>query len=178
MPHLKFLKAQSLGDAKKTLFVHPEASPASPKKSQVGISKAMVVFDCPSNTQDDAHGFQMVQSQLADKRKDYFSMLVERSLFPLPGGFSYAPPPNLISMISLLSWNIRGVGNAASLRHLKKLSKIHNISLLVLLEPMFHSSMISSTTQKMGFDSYFVANDKIWILWRYGIVLKPLTTSP
>lgn len=37
-------------------------------------------------------------------------------------------------MMNALMWNIRGIGNEPSMRHLKKLIKIHKSSIIFILE--------------------------------------------
>lgn len=75
-------------------------------------------------------------------------------------------------MITILTWNVRGIGGIASQRRLRKLCKLHNVSILFLLEPFISSDHLPSLASALGFTSFLAsANGKIWILWRHNIVL-------
>ena len=79
-------------------------------------------------------------------------------------------------MIRLLTWNAQGVGNISTLKRLKKLISMHNISLIILQEPLI--STVSEVSRKIGFDNFCSnINNKIWILSRHGLVVQLLSSS-
>ncbi|PKU68715.1 threonine dehydratase [Dendrobium catenatum] len=82
-------------------------------------------------------------------------------------------------MIKALIWNVRGIGGKESIARVKNLSRMHNIKLIVLIEPLIASGKISSTASKLGFSNY-VANcsNKIWIMWNNNIIARILSDFP
>lgn len=52
-------------------------------------------------------------------------------------------------------WNIRGIGNQASVDKVRKLVKDHNISWLCVLEPLIDFSNLPVIARKLGFDDFF-----------------------
>lgn len=70
-------------------------------------------------------------------------------------------------MISGLIWNVRGIGKMSSVRRIRKLSKINNLSFLCLIEPLVAVNKSQSVRLALHFDSVSVnANNKIWLLTR------------
>lgn len=65
--------------------------------------------------------------------------------------------PIKILMIRGLIWNIRGVGNNASIRRLKRLSRMYNFAFVVLIEPLLSVDKGPEVTRRLGF-SFFIAN--------------------
>lgn len=81
-------------------------------------------------------------------------------------------------MISHLFWNIRGVANKASLRRLKFLVRSHNVTLLVLLEPLVHSNKLEEFRIKLGYDFAFSsATGRIWIFGKAMLTIRQVDTS-
>lgn len=60
-------------------------------------------------------------------------------------------------MIKTMFWNVRGIGNAPTLSRLKKLCKLHSLSLLALCECMIDRSRLDDIRQKLKFQ-HAVAN--------------------
>lgn len=81
-------------------------------------------------------------------------------------------------MIKLLTWNIRGVGNIATVRRLKKLCSLHGFSIIILLEPFVAADQIKSLSTKLGFQDCLASeNNKIWILWRHNLTVQLLSQT-
>ncbi|KAJ8749245.1 hypothetical protein K2173_018724 [Erythroxylum novogranatense] len=59
-------------------------------------------------------------------------------------------------MLSALVWNVRGIGNLASIRRLKKLCRIYAISCIILLEP-FIEQQIGNASWMVGGDFNVIA---------------------
>lgn len=57
-------------------------------------------------------------------------------------------------IMSILFWNICGVGNVGTLSHLKYLIKHHQIKLVGLVEPKINGENADRQCQKLGFDGY------------------------
>lgn len=73
-------------------------------------------------------------------------------------------------MISYLVWNIRGVDNASSVRRIKHIMRVHNISLVALLEPQWSRISITDLQRLLhGFDSVTNESGTIWIVWKADI---------
>lgn len=67
-------------------------------------------------------------------------------------------------MINIMVWNARGVGNVSTTRRLKRLCRIHSVSVLVLLEPIVSVDSMDSLRDALHFsDSLFLNNNKIWV---------------
>ncbi|KAM7528608.1 hypothetical protein LguiB_032018 [Lonicera macranthoides] len=70
-------------------------------------------------------------------------------------------------MIKCLLRNVRGISNASSLKRVRKLSKIHNISFLAVLEPMTDASKLEKIRSKLKFSSaYSNITSKVWVFWK------------
>lgn len=54
-------------------------------------------------------------------------------------------------MISVLVWNVRGIGNISSIRRLRKLVSLYLVSLLIFQEPFVSNAAASEISQKLGF---------------------------
>lgn len=54
-------------------------------------------------------------------------------------------------MIKLMCWNIRGIANQASFCRLFKLSRMPNLSIIVLLEPFFSAARVDEIRPRLGF---------------------------
>lgn len=81
-------------------------------------------------------------------------------------------------MFSALIWKIRGIGNNASKRRLRKLCRLHNFSLLVLIEPFISVQHISDLKYFFPFEDFLALdNNKIWVMWRSGFLGRQLTQS-
>lgn len=71
-------------------------------------------------------------------------------------------------MISCMFWNIRGVVNKASMRRLRKLCKLHSVSVLLLFEPMATFEHISHLSSYLQFPDFILSdNHKLCVLWRH-----------
>jgi len=70
-------------------------------------------------------------------------------------------------MFNTIIWNVRGIGCPSSKLRVKNLCRIHNISVLVLLEPLISMDKLVNTAKVWGFKHAFanVAN-KIWVFWK------------
>ena len=69
-------------------------------------------------------------------------------------------------MINCLTWNMRGIADAASFRRLKRLVKVHKIHLLVILEPMVDNSKLLNFQLSLQFHgSCCNTAGKIWCFW-------------
>ncbi|KAK8921664.1 hypothetical protein KSP39_PZI019979 [Platanthera zijinensis] len=70
-------------------------------------------------------------------------------------------------MFRFLVWNCRGVANKPTLSRLKILTRLHNVRLLVILEPMIRDSDIDFFRQTLGLHGAISnPNSKIWVLWK------------
>ena len=69
-------------------------------------------------------------------------------------------------MIKSLFWNARGVDNALTLARLRKLKRLHQISLLALCEPVVGREHLDIVRRKLGFP-FGVSNDesRIWVFY-------------
>src|SRR5574338_19470 len=81
-------------------------------------------------------------------------------------------------MANLIFWNVRGIGNDASLARLKRIVKKHSVGLVALLEPFLGPESISSTVLSLGFGGGSAnVSGKIWILWSKSISVHPIFDS-
>ncbi|KAL0923122.1 hypothetical protein M5K25_007168 [Dendrobium thyrsiflorum] len=79
----------------------------------------------------------------------------------------------LVVMIKALIWNIRGIGGAASKARVRNLCRIHDIQILVLMEPMISTDNLDMTAARLGFTMSFAnCSNKIWIMWNSNITLN------
>lgn len=66
-------------------------------------------------------------------------------------------------MVKVIILNVRGVAGVATMRRLRKLSRIHSLSVLILCEPFVVNSEINSYRDRLGFTHAFAAdNCKVW----------------
>lgn len=73
--------------------------------------------------------------------------------------------------MSILYWNVCGVGNNGTLSHLKYLIKQHQVKLLGLMEPKISGDKAEQKCHKLGFDGYHRVeavgmSSGIWLLWQ------------
>ncbi|KAL0925583.1 hypothetical protein M5K25_003937 [Dendrobium thyrsiflorum] len=54
-----------------------------------------------------------------------------------------------------LIWNVRGVGGVVCGDRVRNLCKVHNITFLVLMEPLIAASKLASTAKVHGFNLFF-----------------------
>lgn len=74
--------------------------------------------------------------------------------------------------MNLLVWNVRGVGNPAARRRLRRLYQKYKFVCVVLLEPLVSASGLSSLSSYLGFSfSQSFINNKVWVFW--GASLSP-----
>lgn len=77
-----------------------------------------------------------------------------------------------------MSWNVRGVANVATMRRLRKLIRLHSLSLLTLYEPMVDSSRLAEVKERLGFPhGVHSVSNKIWVLWKSNLVVTLLHQS-
>ncbi|KAL0923443.1 hypothetical protein M5K25_007500 [Dendrobium thyrsiflorum] len=63
--------------------------------------------------------------------------------------------------------NNKGIGCPSTRIRLKNLCRIHNITLLVIIEPFIDASKMDSTSSFLGFKHrYANISNKIWVLWK------------
>ncbi|PKU71400.1 threonine dehydratase [Dendrobium catenatum] len=75
-------------------------------------------------------------------------------------------------MVKSLIWNVRGIGGKDSKTIVKNICRIHNIQILVLLEPMIAISKIDNTASKLGYINKFaIYSNKIWIFWKNAVTV-------
>lgn len=87
-------------------------------------------------------------------------------------------PEKKYLMISILFWNIRGVGNSPSIRRLKKLVISMNISVIALQEPKIQGSNIEDLCRKLNFrEGFSNISNKIWIMWKHTWDVKMISNS-
>lgn len=69
--------------------------------------------------------------------------------------------------MNILIWNIRGMGNSASLAQVKKLIVEHSPLVLALIEPLVNNSNMLHYLHRLGYnDASSNANDKLWLFWK------------
>ncbi|KAL0907216.1 hypothetical protein M5K25_025770 [Dendrobium thyrsiflorum] len=79
----------------------------------------------------------------------------------------------LVVMIKALIWNVRGIGGVASKARVRNLCRIHDIQILVLMEPMISIDNLDRTATRLGFTMSFAnCSNKIWIMWNSNITLN------
>ena len=70
-------------------------------------------------------------------------------------------------MIKLLFWNIRGVARAPNLRRLRKLIKLYDLQLVVVVEPKLRVESITDIRIKLGMDCCMFNHwGSVWIFYR------------
>ncbi|XP_019239991.1 PREDICTED: uncharacterized protein LOC109219985 [Nicotiana attenuata] len=69
-------------------------------------------------------------------------------------------------MISTLTWNVRGIRTSGALERLKILKKLHNISLIAVLEPFLDDTHLNHFKIQLSMHhATSNVNNKIWIFW-------------
>lgn len=69
-------------------------------------------------------------------------------------------------MISSLIWNIRGIGKAPAVCRLRKLIRLHRLSLVCVLEPFVSVDRLEATRVRLGMDHAVSSQSgKIWVFW-------------
>ncbi|KAK6125851.1 hypothetical protein DH2020_040408 [Rehmannia glutinosa] len=79
--------------------------------------------------------------------------------------------------LPILVWNVRGIGNDPTSRHVKLLCRNHNTLILAILEPMSGSDF-HLYCRKLGF--YFGVsnhNNKIWVFWKKCVTRQVLSDN-
>lgn len=82
--------------------------------------------------------------------------------------------------MSVLIWNIRGIGTESSVLYLKDIIRVHSPSVIGLLEPKHNSRGIGDFARKIGFEGYYHGepiNNHIWIFWRNPVQLREFTIT-
>lgn len=74
-------------------------------------------------------------------------------------------------MISILTWNCRGIGNRFFLRAIKRLCQVHNPDILCLLETRSSSTESAKLPDKLGFANNFRVPSEgfsggLWLFWK------------
>lgn len=73
----------------------------------------------------------------------------------------------------MLCWNVKGICSLASLRRLKKLVRLHNLSIVFLLEPVISNDTASRINWQLGFPNFMTASSgKIWVFWSSNFTLS------
>jgi hypothetical protein len=81
-------------------------------------------------------------------------------------------------MSSFLFWNIRGIGNEASVARLKRIVRKHSVSLIAILEPLVDSGDITKVVLSLGYGGALSnVSGKIWILWSKSFVIQSVFDS-
>lgn len=69
-------------------------------------------------------------------------------------------------MISSLIWNIRGIGKTPAIRRLRKLIRMHRLSLICILEPFISVDRLEAIRVQLGMEHGLSSQSgKIWIFW-------------
>lgn len=69
-------------------------------------------------------------------------------------------------MIRSLIWSIRGISKAPAVRRLRKLIRLHRLSLICILEPFVSSDHLEEIRIRLGMDhALSFHSGKIWVFW-------------
>lgn len=69
-------------------------------------------------------------------------------------------------MISAICWNAKSINTKGALERLQQLQKMHNLSLIVILEPFADNSQLNHFKILLNMDRTTCnPNGKIWIFW-------------
>lgn len=82
--------------------------------------------------------------------------------------------------MSVLIWNIRGLGSRASSDYLHHLLNQHRPSIMAILEPKQQNHKIEEFARKYGFPGYMhggVVNNHIWIFWNHNVQVSPISIN-
>src|SRR3954464_7601564 len=75
-----------------------------------------------------------------------------------------------LSMLNIIVWNIRGLGNPPSLRRIKKLVRVHNIDCFAIIEPKIKSATAKDYEYKLNCSGSFANHEgNIWVFWKNNI---------
>ena len=69
-------------------------------------------------------------------------------------------------MIKAMFWNVRGVDNALTIARLRKLKRMHQVSLLAMCEPKAGRERLDFIRNRLGF-RHAISNDesRIWVMY-------------
>src|SRR4051812_44169286 len=81
-------------------------------------------------------------------------------------------------MMKALVWNIRGIGNRPSVTRLKRLIKMHKVTLYAILEPKISKENLSYFQRKSNCKGAF-SNEKstIWVFWKEELSINLLNAD-
>ncbi|TMW81702.1 hypothetical protein EJD97_008293, partial [Solanum chilense] len=78
----------------------------------------------------------------------------------------------------MICWNARSINTFGALERLINLRKIHNLSLIAILEPFTNHSQIESyRLQLLMNKSHSNPNNKIWLFWTNEVIYNILESS-
>ncbi|XP_022853605.1 uncharacterized protein LOC111375047 [Olea europaea var. sylvestris] len=81
--------------------------------------------------------------------------------------------------MSAIIWNVRGVASVATRRRLKKLIQLHQVYLLVILEPFVLQQNFAYTQRYLCFDMGAQnESNKIWFFWNSGTSVTVIVDHP
>lgn len=81
-------------------------------------------------------------------------------------------------MINFMFWNVRGIASLSSIRRLRKLCRLHNISLLFLFEPFLSEDRFGAVNFTLHFSSFlYSTSNKILVLWRHDFEVSLVAQS-
>ncbi|XP_049391508.1 uncharacterized protein LOC125855898 [Solanum stenotomum] len=81
-------------------------------------------------------------------------------------------------MIKTLCWNARSINTLGSLERLQTLKKLHNLSMIAILEPFADNSHLNSYRIKLNMENACCnSNGKIWLFWTAEINLNILESE-
>ncbi|XP_022883141.1 uncharacterized protein LOC111399888 [Olea europaea var. sylvestris] len=81
--------------------------------------------------------------------------------------------------MNAIIWNVRGVASVATHRRLKKLIQLHQVYLLVLLEPFVLRQNFAYTRRYLRFDmGAHNESNKIWFFWNSGTNVTVIVDHP
>ncbi|KAG5568244.1 hypothetical protein H5410_064739 [Solanum commersonii] len=76
----------------------------------------------------------------------------------------------IISMISTIIWNIRGINTQGVLERIKMLKRMHQLSIIAILEPFSDAIQIQSFKNQLAMEhAVSNRNGKIWLFWNKDI---------
>ncbi|WMV32834.1 hypothetical protein MTR67_026219 [Solanum verrucosum] len=75
----------------------------------------------------------------------------------------------------VLCWNARSINSQGSLERLQTLKKLHNITLIAILEPFADNVQINTYKSQLNMDQvHYNNNGKIWIFWNTDVTCTTL----
>ncbi|TMX05672.1 hypothetical protein EJD97_012153, partial [Solanum chilense] len=78
----------------------------------------------------------------------------------------------------MICWNARSINTFGALERLINLRKIHNLSLIAILEPFTNHSQIDSYRLQMLMNNcHSNPNNKIWLFWTNEVICNILESS-